>query len=73
MSLGNKDILCNTIATVALIDTYIQSRQRKFSRPVNQNKQVRKRCPETSRANSRLVQVKSSFLQKLCAYNERKG
>ena len=57
------DRFCNTVATVALIDIPSQSscKQRKFSQPVNQNKHSRKSCPETSMANSRLVQVKGVF------------
>ena len=37
------------------------SRQRKFSQPVNQNKHGRKSCLKTSRANSQRAQVKDGF------------
>ena len=30
-------------------------------------------CPETSAASSRLVRAKGGFLEKVCAYNERRG
>ena len=29
-------------------------------------------CPETSKANSRLVRAKGGFLKKVCAYNDRR-
>ena len=29
-------------------------------------------CPETSTANSRLVRAKGGFLEKVCAYDERR-
>ena len=52
--MANKDRFRNTIALVALIDTYIQAisdcRQRKFSQPVNQNKDEGKCCAETAGA-----------------------
>ena len=35
-----------------------ESRQKKFSQPVIQNKHGRKRCPETSSANSHLMRAK---------------
>ena len=35
------------------------SKERKFSHLVNEKEHGRKSCPETSRANSRLVQAKS--------------
>ena len=30
-------------------------------------------CPETSKANSRLVRAKGGFYEKVCAYNKRRG
>ena len=38
----------------------------------NQNKHGCKSCPETSRANSLLVQAKGGFSEQLRAYNERR-
>ena len=48
-------------------------RQRKFSQSVNHNKNGRKSCSETSRANSHLVQAIGGFSEKLRAIRKKNG
>ena len=61
----NKGILCNTIPSVALVHTSIQSNHRMQTKEIlssRNSKQAKPQsCPETSTANSRLVRVEGDF------------
>ena len=74
--LSNKGRFCNTIASVALVHTSIQSDQQMETKDIlssRNSKQTKPQsCPETSTANSRLVRAKGAFQEKVCAYNERR-
>ena len=62
----NKGRFCNTIASVALVHTSIQSDKRMQTKEILSSrisKQTKPQsCPETSKANSRLVRAKGGFL-----------
>ena len=61
----NKGKLCNTIASVALVHTSVQSDLRIQTMEIlatSNSKQIfPQSCPETSEANSRLVHAKGGF------------
>ena len=72
----NKGRFCNTIASVALVHTSIQSDWRIQTKEILSNRNSKRTkpqsCLETSTANSRLVRATGGFWEKVCAYNERK-
>ena len=47
-----------------------ESRQKKFSQQVNQNKHGCNSCPGTFKADSDLVQARGGFQEQLYSYNE---
>ena len=65
----SKGRFCNTIASVALVHTSIQSDKRMQIKEIlssRNSKQTKPQsCPETSTANSRLVRAKAGFLEKV--------
>ena len=62
---GTKGRFCNTIASVALFHTSIQSDKRMQKKEIlssrNSKETKPQSCPETSTVNSRLVRVKGVF------------
>ena len=57
--LGDKERFCNAIAPQ--FEAISDSRQRKFSQPVNLNIHGRKSWPKSGRTNYRLVQERGVF------------